>query len=60
MSLTEKEREWIQGEFNFLKAEMVKVQIGQAILKVKTGIFGAIGGAIPVAILIAIYFIARK
>jgi hypothetical protein len=59
MSLTIKEREWIQGEFDKLSAEVVKVQIGQAVLKVKSGIWGLVGGCIPVVILIGIYIIIR-
>ena len=57
--ITEKERIWIDGHFTKLYEQLTQVRIEIAKLKVKSGIWGVIGGAIPVVILVAIYFIVR-
>jgi len=59
MSLTQSEREWVQGQFDDLRRELVQIQIDIATLKVKAGVFGVIGGIIPVLVMIGIYFIGR-
>uniref|UniRef100_A0A6M3L3R2 Uncharacterized protein n=1 Tax=viral metagenome TaxID=1070528 RepID=A0A6M3L3R2_9ZZZZ len=58
--ITSKEREWIECHFMKLQEQLTLVRIEIAKLKVKSGIWGVIGGTIPVIILIAIYFIARR
>lgn len=59
MALTKNERTWIESHFDALRREVVKVQIDIATLKVKAGIWGLIGGAIPVVITIAIYLLVK-
>lgn len=46
--LTDKEREWIDGHFNKMYELVTQVRIDVAKLKVKSGIWGLIGGAIPI------------
>lgn len=60
MSLTEKERDWLECHFTKVNDKITKILVEIAVLKVKSGIWGAVGGSIPVVILIAIYFIVRK
>ena len=57
MALTEKEREWLECHFNKVNDKITKILVEIAVLKVKSGIWGVIGGTIPVVILIAIYCI---
>ena len=52
MSFTDKEREWLEEHFDELRREMVQLQIAVATLRVKAGIWGLLGGAIPVGIFI--------
>lgn len=59
MALTEKERIWLDEKFNDLTKEIVKAQIAIAKLQVKSGIWGVIGGCIPVLITIAIYLYCK-
>lgn len=58
--MIQKDREWIENHFDSLRREVVKVQIDIATLKVKAGIWGLIGGAIPVAAALGIYLLTRK
>ena len=58
--ITQKEREWIDCHFSKLQEQLTIVRIEIAKLKVKSGIWGVIGGTIPVVILIAMYFITRS
>lgn len=48
--MTESDRDWIQGQFDDLRREIVQVQISLATLKVKASFWGAVAGAIPVGI----------
>jgi len=57
--ITQKEREWIDCHFTKLQEQLTVVRIEIAKLKVKSGIWGVIGGTIPVVIVIAIYFIVK-
>uniref|UniRef100_A0A6M3LFK2 Uncharacterized protein n=1 Tax=viral metagenome TaxID=1070528 RepID=A0A6M3LFK2_9ZZZZ len=59
MSLTEKERVWIEDHFDSLRRELVKVQVDIATLKVKSGIWGVIGGSIPAIVTILIYLAVK-
>jgi hypothetical protein len=59
MALNQRERDWIEQHFDTLRREVVKIQIDIATLKAKAGIWGLIGGAIPVVITIAIYLVLR-
>lgn len=58
--ITQQEREWLDCHFNKLQEQITLVRIEIAKLKVKSGIWGIIGGCIPVAIMIAIYFMVRS
>lgn len=60
MSLNKEERDWIQCHFDKLNERITKVRIDIAGLKVKSGIWGLIGGAIPILITISIYFLIKK
>lgn len=60
MALNQKEREWIEGHFDSLRREVVKVQIDIATLKVKATLWGGLGGLLPVAIMLCVYWITRK
>jgi hypothetical protein len=53
------DKQWIEGKFEELRKEIVKVQIDIATLKVKASIWGLMGGAIPVAILLAVYLVEK-
>lgn len=59
MALTSAERDWLDGKFEHLEETIVKNRVDIAILKVKAGIFGIIGGTIPVAVMISVYFLTR-
>lgn len=50
MSFTDKEQEWLEVHFDELRREMVQLQIAVATLRVKAGIWGLLGGLIPVGI----------
>ena len=57
--LNDKDRTWIEGHFTKLHEKIEKLQVNVATLKVKAGVFGVIGGAIPVLITIIIYVCVR-
>lgn len=52
MSFTDKEREWLEEHFDELRREMVQLQLAVATLRVKAGVWGLLGGAIPIGIFI--------
>ena len=58
--LNDKDRTWIECHFTKLHEKIEKLQVDVATLKVKAGIFGIIGGAIPVLITVIIYIFVRK
>lgn len=58
--ITQQEREWLDCHFTKLQEQLTQVRIEIAKLKVKSGVWGVIGGSVPVVILIAIYFIVRS
>jgi len=58
--LNDKDRTWIECHFTKLHEKIEKLQVDVATLKVKAGIFGIIGGAIPVLITVVIYIFVRK
>jgi len=58
--LNDKDRTWIESHFTKLHEKIEKLQMDVATLKVKAGVFGIIGGAIPVLITIGIYFLIKK
>ena len=41
------DRTWIDGKFDDLRKEIVKVQIDVATLKVKASVWGLMGGLLP-------------
>ena len=57
--MTEQDRNWMNGRFDSLKEELTLVRIEIAKLKVKAGIFGVIGGIIPIALTLCVYWITR-
>lgn len=59
MALTQKEREWIEKHFNSLNDRITEVRIEIAKLKVKAGIFGVIGGMIPITVLLCAYLLTK-
>ena len=58
--LNDKDRTWIECHFTKLHEKIEKLQVDVATLKVKAGIFGIIGGAIPVLITVIIYICVRN
>lgn len=57
--MLQRDREWIEKHFESLRKEVVKVQVDIATLKVKAGVWGLFGGAIPVLVAIGIYWVTR-
>jgi len=57
--LNDKDRTWIECHFTKLHEKIEKLQVDVATLKVKAGVFGVIGGAIPVLITVIIYIFVR-
>jgi hypothetical protein len=53
------DREWIDSKFEAIRKEIVKVQIDIATLKVKASMWGAVGGAIPIAIGLGIWLLEK-
>lgn len=60
MSLSGKDREWITKQLNVLKELIVQNQIDIAVLKVKAGTWGVLGGAATVAVSIGVYWLCSK
>jgi hypothetical protein len=54
------ELERLNGCYDKMNTQLGKIHVEIAMLKVKSGIWGAIGGAIPVIVLIALYFVFKK
>ena len=59
--------DWLRFELQRLnhsvdevKQEVQKISIDLAKLKIKSGIWGLLGGAIPIAIMLATWFIIEK
>jgi len=59
MALTKNDRVWIVDQFNALKEHITTNRIDIAVLKTKAGIFGLVGGMIPIAILLCIYWLSK-
>ena len=59
MALTQKERTWIDSHFNKLNDRISDIRVDIATLKVKAGIWGLLGGLIPVIVTMGLYFILR-
>ena len=60
MALTNEDRNWIQEKFDELRDLIIANRVDIAVLKVKAGIFGIIGGSIPVLITLAIYWMMKR
>ena len=56
--ITQQDRLWIQSQFDKVNERLTEVRIEIAKLKVKSGVWGLIGGLIPTAV-IGLYFILR-
>lgn len=59
MALTSKEREWIESHFNKLNDRISDLRVDIATLKVKAGVWGIIGGCIPIVILLCVYILPK-
>jgi hypothetical protein len=59
MALSMNDKKWINTKFKELSELVTKNRIDIAVLKVKAGVWGVIGGAIPILITIAMYFIFK-
>ena len=59
MALNQKERKWIEDHFTKLNDRIIDVRVDIATLKVKAGIWGIIGGVIPILIVICIYIFLK-
>jgi len=57
--LTRDDRTWIECHFNKLRELIATNQIDIATLKVKAGIWGLLGGLIPVVVTIALYALSK-
>jgi hypothetical protein len=55
MALSDKERDWIECHFSKLNDRISDLRVDIATLKVKAGIWGLIGGVIPVLITLGVY-----
>jgi len=59
MTLNNDERTWMEDHFTELRDMIGVLRSDVAVLKFKAGIWGIIGGAIPVLITIGIYLIFK-
>jgi len=57
--LTKDDRTWIECHFEKLRELIAANQIDIAALKVKAGIWGLLGGLIPVVVTIALYALSK-
>lgn len=55
--MTTDDRKWVEGRFDGLMAEVVNLKIEVAKLSVKSGIWGLMGGSIPVLMILAFMII---
>lgn len=59
MALSNNDKKWIEEKFKALTEVVTKNRIDIAVLKVKSGVWGLIGGLIPVLITIALYLVFK-
>jgi len=59
MALNNKEREWIDCHFTKLNDRITELRVDIAGLKVKSSVWGLLGGSIPVALTIGIYLLTK-
>lgn len=59
MALTTKDKEYIDCHFDKLRKLITENQIDIAVLKVKAGVWGLIGGSIPILITVGVLLISR-
>jgi len=63
MALTEKEREWLDERFIKINERLTEVRVDIATLqyseKVRAGIWGIVGGLIPVLITVGTYVVVE-
>jgi len=59
MALTNKERDWLEEKFETVRQEIVKVQVDIATLKVRAGIWGLMGGMIPILTALGISYLMK-
>jgi hypothetical protein len=57
--MNKEDRKWIDCHFTKLQDQITKVREDIAGLKVKSGIWGLIGGAIPVIATVLIYLLTK-
>jgi putative component of toxin-antitoxin plasmid stabilization module len=58
--MTIDDRKWIETHFEKLNDRIAELRVEIAMLKVKAGTFGLIGGVIPIAVMLCIYWITKK
>jgi hypothetical protein len=54
-----KELERLNNGMESMNKELTNIRVEIAMLKVKSGMWGAVGACIPIAIMLAIYFFTR-
>jgi hypothetical protein len=59
MALSTNDKKWIEGKFESLRNHITQNRIDIAVLKVKSGVWGLLGGLVPVLITIALYFVFK-
>lgn len=58
--MTRKERDWIDCHFTKVNEQITLVRIEIAKLKIKSGIWGLMGGLIPIVIMIGLYLLFNR
>jgi len=59
MALNSKERRWIQEQFDKVNELVTNARLDIAGLKVKAGIWGLIGGLVPVVVIICLRLLTK-
>ena len=57
MSFTDTEREWLDEHFENIRRELFNLRIDVEKLKVKSGVWGALGGGVAVLVAVCIYLL---
>jgi len=58
--MLQRDRDWIEGHFNSLREDISSLKVDVAMLKIRAGIWGLFGGAIPVFIGIGVYLLTHS
>jgi len=57
--MLQRDRDWIEGHFDSLREDISSLKVDVAMLKIRAGIWGLLGGAIPIAIGIGVFLVNR-